>query len=85
MSNQTVLKHTCGDRPIPFEGTDEEAAENFASHEFFPCEERCQRCDSKTWHAAAHYPCGDEPPRIVVEYEDCEACIKNKIDAIEEW
>jgi hypothetical protein len=21
------------------------------------------RCDCKPWHAAAHYPCGQEPPR----------------------
>ena len=71
--------HNCGDRPIPFNGTDTEATANFKSHMFFACEERCYACDAKTSHVAAYYPCGEEPPRIVVEYEDCEACIEMKV------
>lgn len=52
--------------PIPFQGTPEQAKENFATHEWFTwdgCEYRCGNCDSKPWHEAALYECGQEPPR----------------------
>lgn len=62
-------------RPIPFQGSDEEKAENLATHFFdrLPYDDyfdsRCIRCDCKPWHAAALYPCGQEPPRETVSVE----------------
>jgi ketosteroid isomerase-like protein len=60
-------------RPVRFAGTDAEREANRATHHFHTyCygeddfETRCVDCDCKTWHAAADYPCGTEPPREVV-------------------
>jgi len=68
--------HTCGSRPVPFEGTQDEATDNFNSHHFrydYDNDEvRCVKCDCKDWHQAARYPCGDEPPRE--RYGLCHAC-----------
>ncbi len=62
---QALLAGTCGTRPVPFSGTDAEARDNFNTHYFaFDGDDaRCVKCDSKDWHAAASYPCGEEPPR----------------------
>jgi len=53
--------------PIPFDGSPEEAKYNFNTHQwqtFDPSEPPvCGACDSKMWHVAADYPCGEEPPR----------------------
>lgn len=54
------------DAPVPFSGTDVMKKENFNTHiwqQVDECEVRCFHCDSKPWHAAAFYPCGQEPPR----------------------
>lgn len=56
------------DEPIPFQGTPEEARANFETHLFGGSEGRCYRCDAKTWHKAAEYQCGDEPPRRLTTY-----------------
>jgi hypothetical protein len=65
--NFTDLTETCGTRPVPFSnfGTGQQACENFDSHNFSwdGSDVRCSRCDSKDWHEAANYPCGEEPPR----------------------
>lgn len=55
-------------RPIPFQGTPEEAEANYHSHTFSGEDDRCFACDCKPWHKAADYPCGVEPPRETVEY-----------------
>lgn len=53
--------------PVPFEGTKEEIIVNFKSHNFCWGDDegdaRCSECDCRPAHAAAHYPCGNEPPR----------------------
>jgi hypothetical protein len=52
-------------RPRRFAGTSEQARANFATHQWSPEDDaaRCAHCDAKPWHAAASYPCGEEPPR----------------------
>lgn len=65
-TNYAALKpYNYGTRPIPFNGTKTEVRENFDTHHFaFDGDTgRCMKCDSKDWHAAASYPCGEEPPR----------------------
>jgi hypothetical protein len=59
-------------RPIPFRGTLEEAAANYATHRFldYDGEQECDVCLSKPWHVAASYPCGQEPPRETVNTDD---------------
>lgn len=64
-------------RPVPFQGTDEEKAANRATHNFQGiCEGeeymdfRCLNCDCKPWHAAADYPCGAVVPRETVEADE---------------
>jgi hypothetical protein len=54
-------------RPVAFPGTEEEKAANFRTHHFIGIDRRCMDCDCKTWHVAADYPCGTEPPREVAE------------------
>lgn len=63
-------------RPVAFEGTEEEREANFATHLFFysmdPNEAgdtRCGNCDCRPSHVAASYPCGTTVPREVVEFE----------------
>jgi hypothetical protein len=48
--------------PVPFSGTEAEAAANRESHSF-GWEGRCFFCDCKPWHLSASYPCGTEPDR----------------------
>ena len=57
------------DRPVEFPGTDEEARANNTTHAWmFDGDVMvCMDCDSKSWHVAASYPCGEEPPREIVE------------------
>lgn len=54
--------------PVRFEGTKEEVVANFKSHNFTwgddEFDAHCSECDCKPSHAAAHYPCGSEPPRM---------------------
>lgn len=62
---------TTWDRPIPFDGPPEQRAINRASHAWIrPAPDEtpeCMDCMAKSWHAAADYPCGVEPPREQVE------------------
>lgn len=57
-------------RPIRFQGTREQAAANYATHAWasFDIDEpqECIDCCARTYHAAASYPCGQEPPRETV-------------------
>lgn len=59
------------DRPIPFAGPPEQAAANRRTHHWMqPDREEvpeCDECGSKSWHAAANYPCGADVPREVIE------------------
>ena len=75
-TTRNTITHRCGSRPIQFEGTKDEAIENFDGHRFrydYDGDEvRCVKCDCKDWRAAASYPCGDEPPRE--RFGDCDAC-----------
>lgn len=58
--------------PVPFSGTTDQADVNFSTHDFRTwgyeddMDSRCARCDCKPWHKAAAYPCGQEPPRMLV-------------------
>lgn len=60
--------------PVPFPGTELEAAQNMATHGwlFDDDGQRCVHCDAKTWHRAAEYPCGAEPARMVSTFHDGE-------------
>lgn len=53
--------------PLPFQGTEEERWANRATHHFsyYDHEEpaECIDCCARTYHVAADYPCGVEPPR----------------------
>jgi hypothetical protein len=64
MSYETV------NRPVEFPGTDEERRANRATHHFasYDHEEppECMDCMARTYHVAADYPCGTEPPRETV-------------------
>ena len=54
--------------PAPFPGTPEEAARNRNTHQWdYSGEGECFQCLSKPWHTAASYPCGEEPPRVVID------------------
>lgn len=44
--------------PHPFDGTPEEARENFDTHSFDSMEARCWKCDCRPWGTWAQYPCG---------------------------
>ena len=63
----TNSRYTTGmiiNAPVPFQGTNEEANANFATHQFYGVDDvYCIACSCKPWHASAHYPCGEEPPR----------------------
>lgn len=57
------------DVPKPFDGTDEERQTNRNTHFWVsdsPISLVCAKCDAKDWHVASNYPCGTEPPRMVV-------------------
>lgn len=55
--------------PLPYEGTDEQRKQNYLSHawSFDGGDMVCGRCDVKTWHISADYPCGADVPRHDVE------------------
>lgn len=59
-------------RPVRFTGTEEQRIANRASHNFtyYDHEEpaECTDCCARTYHVAADYPCGQEPPRETVNY-----------------
>jgi len=59
-------------RPIPFNGTEEERRANRLSHFFSgePGDERCMDCDSRPSHEAANYPCGVSVPRETIEVDN---------------
>lgn len=56
-------------RPVRFAGDDEQRRLNRGTHAFVffgdpdDADINCLACDCKPWHAAADYPCGEEPPR----------------------
>jgi hypothetical protein len=56
--------------PKQFTGTEQQKESNYSTHHFNPEDGRCIRCDSKMWHKAAEYPCGQEPEMIEVSQED---------------
>ena len=59
-------------RPIRFEGTDQQKRQNFNTHRWDGWGDSvriCDKCGSKEWHAAAEYPCGVEPPREIVTFD----------------
>lgn len=53
--------------PVPFQGTDEERKANFYTHDWCPIPQEevieCNQCATRSYHVAALYPCGVEPPR----------------------
>jgi hypothetical protein len=64
------------DRPVKFQGSAAEQADNYFSHEFVDYQGdgnyRCAMCDCKPWYLSASYRCGDNVPReiIIVHEED---------------
>lgn len=57
-------------RPVAFKGSEAEMQANRRTHDFRGIDYRCMACDCKPWHAAADYPCGTEPPREIVTFDD---------------
>ena len=65
-------------RPVKFQGTDEEKQANRRTHHFSPTDwdedgpqdYRCMDCECKPGHKAADYPCGTNPPRETITYKD---------------
>ena len=72
---QELLAEHYGTRPIEFDGTVAESREHFDTHRFgYDGDDvRCVKCDCKDWHAAASYPCGQEPPREFFNVETGES------------
>jgi len=62
---------TITNMPVRFTGTDEERRRNYYSHDWVTYDHEeppeCMKCCAKSWHVAADYRCGDEPPRVTVE------------------
>lgn len=70
------MSHTINvPKPFPLD-TPENMAQamlNYYSHNFtYDHDEpaRCTECDCKPVHKAAHYPCGEEPPRMLRTLDD---------------
>ena len=61
--------HECN-VPIPFTGSKKERLENYKSHDWWmhdPDEAmECGACAARSYHVAACYPCGTEPPRKTI-------------------
>lgn len=57
-------------RPVPFKGTETQRQANRRSHQFVGIDGRCFRCDHKSWHVGADYPCMAEVPRESVEIDN---------------
>jgi hypothetical protein len=53
--------------PADFPGTDEERRANRATHTFDPDEGRCYGCDCRQSGRVAQWPCGQEPPRVIID------------------
>lgn len=59
--------------PVPFEGSKADKAANYRTHQWWmhdpeePLE--CGKCAAKSSHVAATWPCGVEPPRMVITNE----------------
>lgn len=51
--------------PMEFDGTDEQKMLNRASHNFHGS--RCMDCDCRPWGIVVDWPCGEEPPRVLVK------------------
>ena len=62
-------------KPFPLD-TPENMAQamlNYYSHTFsygMDGDIRCVSCDCRSTHKAAHYPCGEEPPRMLRTFDD---------------
>ena len=58
-------------RPVKFQGSEAEQADNFFSHQFVDYHGdgnyRCTMCDCKPWYLSASYRCGADIPREDVE------------------
>lgn len=69
------------DVPKRFDGTPEEARANFDTHQWVTDGDTptCAKCDARTYHEAANYPCGVEPPRVIV-YVDYNESTVYKLD-----
>jgi hypothetical protein len=68
-------------KPITFEGTDEQAEINRRTHNFITFDSlnyNCADCDCKPYHAAAKYPCGQEPERETISIKQEEIMAKEK-------
>ena len=72
-------------KPFPLD-TPENMAQamlNYYSHTFsygMDGDFRCVTCDCRTTHKASHYPCGEEPPRILRTIGD-DGKIVSEVDA----
>jgi hypothetical protein len=56
-------------RPVPFNGSAEEARANFASHNWYwdDGDGRCMVCDAHAGMSMSYWPCGTVVPRETIE------------------
>ena len=66
------MEHTV-EIPVPFEGSTDEKRMNYQTHDWYVHVEsfdevtvECTKCGSRSYHVAATYQCGVEPPRKTV-------------------
>ncbi len=52
-------------RPVAFNGSEDEKIANWRTHVFF--DDRCAVCDCRPYGVVADYPCGVEPLRETVD------------------
>jgi hypothetical protein len=64
-------------RPVSFNGTEDERLANRATHDFVTyhfgedsAETECFECCAKPWHTFADYPCGQQPPRETIIFNN---------------
>lgn len=83
--------------PVEFQGSREEADENYASHAFSydpDGDSRCYFCDSRPSYAAALYPCGADVPRETVyflepgetvEFRNTTVLVQRQVPGTSKW
>lgn len=61
-------------KPFPTDTPEQQAKAmlNYFTHRFTSGDGdiRCADCDCRSTHKASHYPCGEEPPRILRTFDD---------------
>jgi hypothetical protein len=69
------MSHTINvPKPFPMDTPNDQmqAMVNYRTHSFAYTDDeaRCVDCDCRSTHKASHYPCGEEPPRMLRTLDD---------------